>query len=337
MSSRLILVPWSNIKLCSVGSRLSHDRHYVIEDRVFHFAAVSSTDSKMSRADQPAENGGEDDDHGPFGLSPDTSQYEYKNNDHFLEIQIQEFDQFEEDRTESRSPYIIFTNISPEDWRRDLVDSHNSLFLCDSYFPELGVIIIKMQTKAHIAACEAFHSLILRKLIPMNDLDLKLEYPGAAFCKTDTGTRGKDADRTYRPKIIPKERSREWPTLVLEVEVSETPRKLATDARWWISESNDDVRTVVTISINGMQNKVAFEKWTSSDVTKAPAVAYRTVLFQERDQETIIATNKDPLVIPLEDLFLRPAEGNVETDIIFGIDDLKKIATDTWRSHYDKL
>lgn len=297
--------------------------------------AVPATASRMSLADEAAENGGENDDHGPFGLSPHTSSYEYKNNDHFLEIQIQEFDLFEADRTGSRSPYIIFTNVSPDVWQRDLVDFHNSLFHCDSYFPELGVIIIKMQTKAHLAASEAFHSLILRKLIPMNDLDLKLEYyPGTVFWKRDTSNRAKNADRTYRPKLIPKDRSRDWPTMVLEVEVSGLPRKLAADARWWILESNNDVRTVVTISISRMQRMVTFEKRTSSDAT----VAYRTVLSQERerDRETILASTNDPLVIPLEDLFLRPADGHLESDIVFGIDDLKKIATDAWDLQYDK-
>lgn len=300
----------------------------------------------MSLAGQPAEYGGEDDGHGVFGLSPQTSSYEYRNNDHFLEIQIEEFDLYERDRTGSRSPYIIFTNISPEVCRRDLVDAHNSLFLCDSYYPALGVIIVKMQAKSHIAACEAFHNSITRKLIPMNDLDLKLDYPGPAFWKTNTNTTTstntciKKADKAYRPRLIPKDRSREWPTMVLEVEISEKPRKLAADARWWILESNNDVRTVVTISISRMQKMATLEKWAaSSDATKEPTVVYRTVLSHDRDWQTktIVATNNEPLVISFEDLFLRPADRKLESDIVLGIDDLKKIATDTWDElQYDK-
>lgn len=299
----------------------------------------------MSPAGQPGESGGEDDDHSLFGLSPQTSSYEYKNNDHFLEIQIQEFDLYETDRTGSRSPYIIFTNISPEVCRRDLVDANNSLFLCDSYYPSLGVVIVKMQTKAHITACEAFHDMIQRKLITMNDLDLKLDYPGPAFWKANTAANTntciKKADKSYRPRLIPKDRSREWPTMVLEVEVSEMNRKLAADARWWNLESSNDVRTVVTISISRMQKAAAFEKWVLSDATKMPTVVYRTKLSQNADRETemgtILATNSEPLVISLEDLFLRPADGKLESDIVLGIDDLKKIASDTWGElQYDK-
>ncbi|KAH8690481.1 hypothetical protein BGW36DRAFT_261867, partial [Talaromyces proteolyticus] len=48
----------------------------------------------------------------PLGLSATTSEYEYRNKNHFLAMQKRELDLFEADRT--RSPYIIFFGVTEQ-------------------------------------------------------------------------------------------------------------------------------------------------------------------------------------------------------------------------------
>ncbi|KAH8690461.1 hypothetical protein BGW36DRAFT_364041 [Talaromyces proteolyticus] len=261
----------------------------------------------------------------PFGLNPNTQQYEYRGKKHFLSTRAQELDLFRGDRTGTRSQYIIYWGIHRDTFCRDFENTEDE-FNVESYFPCLGIILIKMISPPHEVAHERISSIMTLKLAAMNRMDKNVFETGRS--DRTTVQRTKQPDTSYQPKRLPKGRSRQWPTLTIEAGYSESRRKLADDARWWLTASQGDVKAVVTISIGQKQRSITFEKWAL--VQQQPAVAYRAVLSQEDGRNSIHTTNDNPLIISFQDMFLRPAQGEKEKDIEIEMDDLKEMAESVW-------
>lgn len=100
----------------------------------------------------------------------------------------------------------------------------------------------------------------------MNDLDEQLDPLGTALF--EMGERSKRADKVYRPRHPPRPGTKIWsPTLAVEIGYEEGKRKLATDARWWLTASNGEVKIGVTISINQIRRDITLQYlwWTPVD------------------------------------------------------------------------
>lgn len=255
-----------------------------------------------------------------FGLLPNTNQYLYQDREHFLSISGQEYHRFVRDQ--SHSQYFILLDINLNTYLRDFEEQR-----CDSYFPFLKMALIEMASSVHEITARVFESLLLDKLSTMNSMSTKLDPLGSA--EVETNTRRKQPDNSYRPRRLPRNRSRKWPTFTVEVGFSEPTRKHEDDAKWWLSQSNGDVRIVLTIDVHRRTNMVIFKTWTLNS-QRVPEATYRVVLSGEDGMRRIRTTNNNPLIIPFESLFLRPADDNSERDITFSLDDLKEIATRAW-------
>ncbi|CAI7601675.1 unnamed protein product [Penicillium glandicola] len=72
------------------------------------------------------------------------------------------------------------------------------------------------------------------------------------FCK-------KEADESYGPTQPVLGRNPKWPTVVVEVGVSESYRKLRADAEWWLMNSRGDVKLIIIVSISQKTPNVKFE------------------------------------------------------------------------------
>ncbi|OJJ42597.1 hypothetical protein ASPZODRAFT_147233 [Penicilliopsis zonata CBS 506.65] len=256
-----------------------------------------------------------------FGMSATTSEYEYRDINHLTAMQDRELGCFAADRT--RSPYIIFLKVPAKILQAPLIPF-------ESYFLHDQVLIIKMESRAHATANEEFAQLFNKKLEEMGGLDEKLRKLGTAHFEGHE--RLKRADKTYLPKRLPKGRSRQWPTLILEVGYSASRQKLTNDVQWWQSESQGDVQIILTVDINQKRREIIFEKWASTGQESI----YRTVISKDTSQTSIRATNQDPLIIDFNGLFLRDPDGPIEGDILFRLDDLKKLAASIWEEQFEE-
>lgn len=265
----------------------------------------------------------------PYGLKKTTPTYEYQNAAHYSAVLGRQLNLLH--LHQDTSDYVIFTNINQEQLSRDFHETSDLPF--ESYFPRLQVLLTKMETDIHAVAARKFEFAFVKKLSAMNDLDKQLDPTGAAL--VETAERKKKADNSYKPHRAPKYRDKKWPTLVVEVAYSESWRKLANDARWWLAASKEDVKTIIPISVNQKYREITCDKW-GLNAEEEPVVLYRVQMQRDAGCEHVKISNKDPLVIGFEDLFLRPPQDACEGDIVFSQDDLKELASMIWRVQFDE-
>ncbi|KAJ6110453.1 hypothetical protein N7486_002688 [Penicillium sp. IBT 16267x] len=65
----------------------------------------------------------------------------------------------------------------------------------------------------------------------------------------------KESDGQWKPYINPPA----WPSVVMEVGVSESFNKLKADAAWWLENSRGQVRLVILISIDRTSPKIRYQ------------------------------------------------------------------------------
>lgn len=83
------------------------------------------------------------------------------------------------------------------------------------------------------------------------------------------GSREKEADRALRP--CTRIREADWPSLVVEVGVSESPSQLRTDAHFWLTQSEGETHVVILIAVNKTSRLVKTERWEYMPRTRSGA------------------------------------------------------------------
>lgn len=149
------------------------------------------------------------------------------------------------------------------------------------------------------------------------------------FCgKTIHGTtQSKQGDGGWAPRRPPHGRSKKWPAVVLEVAVSENYSKLLSDARFWLYESQGDVKIVLALAVNRESPGVIIEKWE----LKANRIhCSQTVSISKSQADGTVNVWNDPLVIEFEKLFLRDSEIPKETDIYIDSGKLENLGDTIW-------
>ena len=91
-------------------------------------------------------------------------------------------------------------------------------------------------------------------------LDNRVHTFGSATCKAENGS-AKQPDCQFLSKRLPRARTKKWPSVVVETGFSESPSKLMSDARFWLSESSGDVQMVITIKIGRSSPHIVLEAW----------------------------------------------------------------------------
>ncbi|RWQ91249.1 hypothetical protein C8Q69DRAFT_518086 [Paecilomyces variotii] len=161
---------------------------------------------------------------------------------------------------------------------------------------------------AHEAAASEFAEIFLEVLRPMGLYD-KLYKWGSA-------TR-------YNDKDYP----RYWPTVVLEVALTEPPSKLMSDIRYWLGQSSRSVEVVVTLQINRNMREIILQNWQSAN-SRPHRIQQVTVYKGSNDT---IKVDDGPLVIDFEKLFLHPPGTPQEKkNIGLGDGELQYLATSIW-------
>ncbi|OAX82287.1 hypothetical protein ACJ72_03368 [Emergomyces africanus] len=213
--------------------------------------------------------------------------------------------------------YVVLKNVASGTMRDFSNQKHLGRIKDQSLTNHL--LILNMPSRDHESAIRYFEKLLEGKLDEMNArLSLKVKACGATEVRGTTRIKAPDA--SYWPRQLPATRSAKWPSLVLEVGYSESASKLRNDASWWLTESEGDVRVVITLKIF-RNNRVHLEMWQFCDGATRP----RPVMTQEatvtRSASGYFASA--PMVIRFQDLLLRPLASNGERDIVLGRDDLQ--------------
>lgn len=273
-----------------------------------------------------------------FHVSPSTSEYQYCGEQHFLKVLDSEYPAFVEGMTGHRSQFIIFSNVDEQTFSETFSGPCEKLFSSSfyEYIPDLALLLVRMTTAAHEQAHNALNTLINRKLVLMNGLDLELQVMGQVAITSNGRT--KHADQTYRPKDLPQTGSDLWPTVVILARYSQPRTKLADDTRWWLFEAGGDVKTALNITVHQKKREVTIEKWeliprgTRQDANKKVAeITQRAVISQKTVNDPIRVTGC-PLTLPFEHFFLRPANPG-EGDIVLDKSDMETIAILVWNVH----
>lgn len=194
-----------------------------------------------------------------------------------------------------------------------------------SYDAQLDRVLLRMvKSKAHETASETFHD-ALHDAVKSMGMDRSLRPTGSATHHAAMG--GKEADKAWRPIRLPRGRSKDWPSVVLEVAFSESGAKLQSDIRYWLRASGGDVKVVITLQIDQHSPNITIERWGTQDNTPAGHL-YQTVEISSKGSKT--TTKGSPLVIEFEKLFLRsPAEPR-ERNIHIDDGDLQFLAESVW-------
>lgn len=152
---------------------------------------------------------------------------------------------------------------------------------------------------AHEAAASEFAEIFLEVLRPMGLYD-KLYKWRSATRYNDKGS--KRPELQFIPKRPPPGYPRYWPTVVLEVALTEQPSKLMSDIRYWLGQSSRSVEVVVTLQINRNMREIILQNWQSAN-SRPHRIQQVTVYKGSKDT---IKVDGGPLVIDFEKLFLRP-------------------------------
>jgi hypothetical protein len=255
-------------------------------------------------------------------LAPTVRRFPYKGKEQFQDILGVEYDRLQD--TPDASQWVLF-EIDEQTFAQDFLSTSESSVdkSWTSFDASRRLLLAKMATPEHTTASMAFHDALKAALEPMGLRKTLQPFSGTAI-RGDRG--GKRGDQGWGPFRPPRGRSRKWPTVVLEVAVSEPRSKLQSDVRFWLRESKGDVKVVFTLAVNRRTPEVTIEKWELEN--DRPHRTQRVSVSKATSGQ--VTVRNDPLVIEFGKLFLREASMPKEKDIVIDKDELQDIATSVW-------
>ncbi|KAJ0421149.1 hypothetical protein BJY00DRAFT_112133 [Aspergillus carlsbadensis] len=209
-------------------------------------------------------------------------------------------------------------------------DYENPCTRWTAYDPSLELLLVQTPTsKIHGCAREEFST---RLVLAMDRLGVfgDLLPLGSGACHAALGS--KCADKAYRPMKLPLGRSAEWPSMVVEVEItsSDTASKLESDVRYWArAPPAGEVRIIVTIRVSQSRPEIALEKW--EDNHEGRKERCQTITIRHGVEGKKPKVEGGPMVLDFEKLFLRPPATPMEQEVVvLSEEDLALLATHVW-------
>ncbi|CRL18364.1 unnamed protein product [Penicillium camemberti] len=278
------------------------------------------------------------------GLPPSVRRYRYEGQDHFSRILALERKRLLDSMRNSRgmtidtvsgstrtkpnvetTEYIMFS-IDPATFQRDFIgpDAIPILSIRTSFNPKAELLIVKIVTPEHTQIAFAVHKAIDRALERMG-LDLAINQYQAV--DIDVNGQIKQPDMGWGPTRTPRGRHRR-PTVVLEMAVSETERKLHRDVDLWLEPVRGNANVAITIKVNRQRPMISIDKLVWDHVNgRSLRSQHIEVSRKELDE---VKLSGGPLIIPFDLLFLRDPEMPRETDLIIDEEWLQMIAEKGW-------
>lgn len=264
-----------------------------------------------------------------IGLPEETPIIKYINMEHLKAVVLA----MKHER--DQSPFLVFTDV-PLTIVQDLEDytEENKCHISADLVDRL-LIIETISLPAHESMCRQFDRLFESKIAQMNLLS-SLAILGAI--KVEYGRFAKEPDCAWAPESLCKSYNRKWPTIAVEVGLSETIQKLAVDAQAWLEAEGSQVQIVLTIKIDRQSPNVIIQKWeiassSSRRITRSCRPTAECTQRIEISPSSGINNNTGKLIVPFEKVFDRPMNpyNPQEQDLVFSNEDLRGIAEEGWR------
>ncbi|KAL2864452.1 uncharacterized protein BJX67DRAFT_220253 [Aspergillus lucknowensis] len=203
-----------------------------------------------------------------------------------------------------------------------------------AFDPDLKQLLIAMpESKVHAVAATAFSRMVDRATRTVG-MEYGLNNLGAG--SFESATMGmKQADTAWQPMRIIPGRDYHWPTMVLEVALSERRSKLQSDIRWWFRAPPQAgaVSIVLTLRINRNKEEIIIDKWERSTAPDRGHLKQRVVVSRSQRAGNITIDGA-PLIIGFNNVFLRPPLTPEEVDLQLDDEKLEFIAEMIWSRQY---
>ncbi|PGH35893.1 hypothetical protein GX50_01218 [[Emmonsia] crescens] len=259
-------------------------------------------------------------------LPPSTSEYEFKGVKDILQKSEYEYSLLEHDPTKGQ--FTVFNNVPPEPIDSGNTEAIGHLF--SSYHTSLKILIIKIPLRPHQVLAREFDLL----LVPKARQIAEIFAVGRVTVKGTT--RSKAPDCAYQPGTFPAGRDEKWPSVVLEIGLSESRAKLERDCHWWLNDSRGEVKIALGISINRTCKEIIIKRWelqlrpTRGDPNStAPApIATQEIAITSPQNSGNITVNGAPLILEFAKMFLRQPVSQADAQITKT--ELKTLAQRAW-------
>jgi hypothetical protein len=143
------------------------------------------------------------------------------------------------------------------------------------------------------------------------------------------GVRSKEGDQGFKPRS--RMSSSDWPSLMIEVGVSESINILRYDACWWLLNSGGHTNIVVIISIRRSDRSIVIGRWERMPLTH-PTRPTSNVTVPTKVQRVLIDQNSNvtcaPLIIPIAKLLDTVPPG--ANNLTFNSTAMGTFANDFW-------
>ncbi|KAJ5949936.1 hypothetical protein N7454_001520 [Penicillium verhagenii] len=213
--------------------------------------------------------------------------------------------------------YIKFTSVPPHIAEQKISKACRQMFNHDS-----RTLLVTVPSAPHE---QASHNFMRQFGILISTAGIAFRAVTAAGSTRVEGTYcSKEADGAMRP-ISPT--ASKWPSVVVEVGLSDSRTKLKADAAWWIANSEGRVNVVITIAVKREVAQIVFESIVLHQIVpiyctgrrrfqtevRQPTEVRQSITIsrppggQTQPITTIPSTPSTPLMISCEDLLRRPA------------------------------
>ncbi|CAK9875459.1 unnamed protein product [Sphagnum jensenii] len=126
----------------------------------------------------------------------------------------------------------------------------------------------------------------------------------------------------------------DWPSLVVEVGVSESLAMLCRDAAFWITNSDGRTRIVLVLSVNQRDRKILVERWEEVPGTRPNQSTANYSRIPRNMQSLTLNAGVDyagpPLQIPAEKLFDSPPQNIPGGEFLFTPNNLNVFNRKIW-------
>ena len=193
------------------------------------------------------------------------------------------------------------------------------------------VLIIKLIPGPHheLAALD-FVMMLNYKLVSLGIEMRSLKNLGTTRFR-DPGGRSKEADLALRPRTRVLET--DWPSVVIEVGVSESLSQLRTDARFWLTRSRGQTRIVILLSVKKATRVMKIERWEHTPrtrLTRHPSPCYNPTKMQALTLQANGQLSGGPLLIPASKVYDTLPPGPGQNDFTFTAQELIQYIQEYW-------
>ncbi|KAI9932010.1 hypothetical protein ASPWEDRAFT_171862 [Aspergillus wentii DTO 134E9] len=241
------------------------------------------------------------------------------------------------------SDYVIISDV-----KQQVVDGliedprlHGRINMRMFYNEDIRKLIVKLPRAEHEKATHALSKLIYDETFIQG---MNYDFTPCGATTFRSAPYSKEGDMSFMPERPLLGRNQSWPTVVIETGASENIHRLRLEAEWWITQSRGLVKTIVIISIERTDPRIAFEVWKLQAAVsqhhhqRYALRTFGTPIVPTKAQEVVMrrsgnatVTNGAPLIICFEDLFLRTPSSSVEKDYSFNAVQLEEVAHRVWR------